>query len=230
MCVLFSFFKQNWCLAIYHDRFSDFEQELQQITSAPVGAFISSFSTLFSSYFCSFCSLLLKSFFESGSYCRLKLAGRGMVFTSLFLPPSEQTSGCAEAASCPISDLQQKPAAHVSLPGSAVRPQAEGGDARLSARPRPSVWTQTPSLDVFVLVSSRRFNWNQEDELWLERDQSDPGSAGDKSFQEGEGGGWRRRGGGAMSLYSCMLMKLMPVGKITAHTTTYVCTSKQPAG
>ncbi|XP_010770044.1 uncharacterized protein C20orf26-like, partial [Notothenia coriiceps] len=27
------FFKQSWCLALYHDRFSDFEQELQQITS-----------------------------------------------------------------------------------------------------------------------------------------------------------------------------------------------------
>nr|XP_020475102.1 cilia- and flagella-associated protein 61 [Monopterus albus] len=30
---LYSFFRQSWCLAIYHDRFSDFEQELQQITS-----------------------------------------------------------------------------------------------------------------------------------------------------------------------------------------------------
>ena len=33
-----------------------------------------------------------------------------------------------------------------------------------------------------------------------------------------------------MSLYSCMLMSLMPVGKITTHSTTYVHTSKQPAG
>ncbi|XP_034555763.1 cilia- and flagella-associated protein 61 isoform X2 [Notolabrus celidotus] len=31
---LYSFLRQSWCLAIYHDRFSDFEQELQQITSA----------------------------------------------------------------------------------------------------------------------------------------------------------------------------------------------------
>ncbi|XP_042359745.1 cilia- and flagella-associated protein 61 [Plectropomus leopardus] len=31
---LYSFFRQSWCLAIYHDRFSDFEQELQQIISA----------------------------------------------------------------------------------------------------------------------------------------------------------------------------------------------------
>nr|XP_040016922.1 cilia- and flagella-associated protein 61 isoform X2 [Gasterosteus aculeatus aculeatus] len=30
---LYSFFRQSWCLAIYHDRFSDFEQELQQMTS-----------------------------------------------------------------------------------------------------------------------------------------------------------------------------------------------------
>ncbi|KAF3850257.1 hypothetical protein F7725_019976 [Dissostichus mawsoni] len=30
---LHSFFRQSWCLAVYHDRFSDFEQELQQITS-----------------------------------------------------------------------------------------------------------------------------------------------------------------------------------------------------
>ncbi|XP_071323650.1 cilia- and flagella-associated protein 61 isoform X2 [Trachinotus anak] len=30
---LYSFFRQSSCLAIYHDRFSDFEQELQQITS-----------------------------------------------------------------------------------------------------------------------------------------------------------------------------------------------------
>uniref|UniRef100_A0A8C4F6U3 Cilia and flagella associated protein 61 n=1 Tax=Dicentrarchus labrax TaxID=13489 RepID=A0A8C4F6U3_DICLA len=30
---LYSFFRQSWCLAVYHDRFSDFEQELQQITS-----------------------------------------------------------------------------------------------------------------------------------------------------------------------------------------------------
>ncbi|KAL6095499.1 cfap61 [Pungitius sinensis] len=28
---LYSFFRQSWCLAIYHDRFCDFEQELQQI-------------------------------------------------------------------------------------------------------------------------------------------------------------------------------------------------------
>ncbi|KAM8726794.1 cilia- and flagella-associated protein 61 [Acanthopagrus schlegelii] len=30
---LYSFFRQSWCLAVCHDRFSDFEQELQQITS-----------------------------------------------------------------------------------------------------------------------------------------------------------------------------------------------------
>ncbi|KAM8832271.1 cilia- and flagella-associated protein 61 [Spinachia spinachia] len=30
---LYSFFRQSWCLAIYHDRFSDFEQELQQSSS-----------------------------------------------------------------------------------------------------------------------------------------------------------------------------------------------------
>ncbi|XP_033979743.1 cilia- and flagella-associated protein 61 [Trematomus bernacchii] len=30
---LHSFFRQSWCLAVYHDRFSDFEQELQQIAS-----------------------------------------------------------------------------------------------------------------------------------------------------------------------------------------------------
>ncbi|XP_075940895.1 cilia- and flagella-associated protein 61 [Anarhichas minor] len=30
---LYSFFRQSWCLAVYHDRFSDFEEELQQITS-----------------------------------------------------------------------------------------------------------------------------------------------------------------------------------------------------
>ncbi|XP_044025172.1 cilia- and flagella-associated protein 61 [Siniperca chuatsi] len=30
---LYSFFRQSWCLAVYHDRFSDFEQELQQIAS-----------------------------------------------------------------------------------------------------------------------------------------------------------------------------------------------------
>ncbi|XP_070782300.1 cilia- and flagella-associated protein 61 [Enoplosus armatus] len=30
---LYSFFRQSWCLAVYHDRFSDFERELQQITS-----------------------------------------------------------------------------------------------------------------------------------------------------------------------------------------------------
>ncbi|KAM6992862.1 cilia- and flagella-associated protein 61 [Tautogolabrus adspersus] len=33
---LYSFFRQSWSLAIYHDRFSDFEQELQQITSTKV--------------------------------------------------------------------------------------------------------------------------------------------------------------------------------------------------
>ncbi|KAI3364620.1 hypothetical protein L3Q82_011400 [Scortum barcoo] len=37
---LYSFFRQSWCLAIYHDRFSDFEQELQQITSTTVCTFI----------------------------------------------------------------------------------------------------------------------------------------------------------------------------------------------
>ncbi|CAG01468.1 unnamed protein product, partial [Tetraodon nigroviridis] len=31
---LYSFFKQNWCLAIYLDRFSDFEQELQQVPAS----------------------------------------------------------------------------------------------------------------------------------------------------------------------------------------------------
>ncbi|XP_054474902.1 cilia- and flagella-associated protein 61 [Anoplopoma fimbria] len=36
---LYSFFTQSWCLAVYHDRFSDFEQELQQITSNAVSAF-----------------------------------------------------------------------------------------------------------------------------------------------------------------------------------------------
>ncbi|XP_041815138.1 cilia- and flagella-associated protein 61 [Chelmon rostratus] len=30
---LYSFFRQSWCLAVYHDRFSDLEQELRQITS-----------------------------------------------------------------------------------------------------------------------------------------------------------------------------------------------------
>ncbi|XP_037605805.1 cilia- and flagella-associated protein 61 [Sebastes umbrosus] len=30
---LYNFFMQRWCLAVYHDRFSDFEQELQQISS-----------------------------------------------------------------------------------------------------------------------------------------------------------------------------------------------------
>ncbi|KAM9339286.1 cilia- and flagella-associated protein 61 [Symphorus nematophorus] len=30
---LYSFFRQSWSLAVYHDRFSDFEQELQQIAS-----------------------------------------------------------------------------------------------------------------------------------------------------------------------------------------------------
>lgn len=39
MCVSCSFFRQSWCLAVYHDRFSDFEQELQQISSATVSAF-----------------------------------------------------------------------------------------------------------------------------------------------------------------------------------------------
>ncbi|KAG7220569.1 hypothetical protein INR49_018006 [Caranx melampygus] len=31
---LYSFFRQSSCLAVYHDRFSDFEQELQQITAS----------------------------------------------------------------------------------------------------------------------------------------------------------------------------------------------------
>ncbi|XP_034017806.1 cilia- and flagella-associated protein 61 [Thalassophryne amazonica] len=31
---LYSFFNQRWCLAIYHDRFSDFEKEIQQMTSS----------------------------------------------------------------------------------------------------------------------------------------------------------------------------------------------------
>ncbi|KAK5852565.1 hypothetical protein PBY51_006418 [Eleginops maclovinus] len=35
---LYSFFRQSWCLAVYHDRFSDFEQELRQITSNAHGA------------------------------------------------------------------------------------------------------------------------------------------------------------------------------------------------
>lgn len=52
-------------------------------------------------------------------------------------------------------------------------------------------------------------------------------SAADKSLQEGGGGVRRRR---RVSPYSCMLMRLMPVGKITAHTTAYVGTYKQPAG
>lgn len=26
-----SYFKENWCLALYHDRFADFEQEVRQI-------------------------------------------------------------------------------------------------------------------------------------------------------------------------------------------------------
>ncbi len=26
-----SYFRENWCLALYHDRFADFEQEVQQI-------------------------------------------------------------------------------------------------------------------------------------------------------------------------------------------------------
>ncbi|XP_031148896.1 cilia- and flagella-associated protein 61 isoform X2 [Sander lucioperca] len=30
---LYSFFRQSWCMAIFHDRFSDFEQELQEISS-----------------------------------------------------------------------------------------------------------------------------------------------------------------------------------------------------
>ncbi|XP_039981773.1 cilia- and flagella-associated protein 61 isoform X2 [Xiphias gladius] len=30
---LYSFFRQSWCFAVYHDRFSDFEQELRQIAS-----------------------------------------------------------------------------------------------------------------------------------------------------------------------------------------------------
>ncbi|XP_034059111.1 cilia- and flagella-associated protein 61 [Gymnodraco acuticeps] len=38
---LHSFFRQSWCLALYHDRFSDFEQELQQITSHTVSGDVS---------------------------------------------------------------------------------------------------------------------------------------------------------------------------------------------
>ncbi|XP_068454809.1 cilia- and flagella-associated protein 61 [Clinocottus analis] len=39
---LHSFFRQSWCLAVFHDRFSDFEEELQQNSDTELGSLRSS--------------------------------------------------------------------------------------------------------------------------------------------------------------------------------------------
>lgn len=99
--LFFSFFRQSWSFAVYHDRFSDFEQELLQ----QVGS-----------------SCLMRSGLEelSGLMCPSPL-----YFQTERRPLSGQTQGRRESSSSEnqrreISELQQKPAAHVRLPGAAV--------------------------------------------------------------------------------------------------------------